>query len=128
MKLLIDTHVFLWAVHGDPRLSKPAREAYLNRRNDLYVSAASFWEIGIKVSLGKLELASGWLETLRHEMEASGLRLLPVEPEHCASLASLPFHHRDPFDRLLVTQALKEGMSIITADRKLAEYEPACVW
>ncbi|MBT6146729.1 MAG: type II toxin-antitoxin system VapC family toxin [Gemmatimonadetes bacterium] len=128
MKLLVDTHAFLWAIHGDARLSRGGREAYLDRRNDLFLSAASIWEIGIKVSLGKLEMVSGWIDTIRHEMDVSGVRLLPIETDHCARLASLPFHHRDPFDRILIAQALVGGMSIVTADRKLAAYEPACVW
>ena len=80
------------------------------------------------MSLGKLEMVSGWIDTFRHEMDVNGVRLLPIEPEHCARLSSLPFHHRDPFDRILIAQALGEGMSIVTADRKLAAYEPACVW
>ena len=128
MKLLVDTHAFLWVIHGDARLSQGGREAYLDRRNDLFLSAASIWEIGIKVSLGKLEMLSGWIGTIRHEMDVSGVRLLPIEPDHCARLSSLPFYHRDPFDRLLIAQALVEDMSIVTADRKLAAYEPVCVW
>jgi|SaaInlStandDraft_7_1057024.scaffolds.fasta_scaffold267368_1 PIN domain nuclease of toxin-antitoxin system len=128
MRLLIDTHAFLWVIHGDARLSAPAREAYLDRRTDLYVSIASFWEIGIKVSLGKLELVSGWLDVLRHEMDVSGIRLVPIEPAHCARLTSIPFHHRDPFDRLIVSQALVGNMSILTADHQLSAYEPICIW
>ncbi len=73
-------------------------------------------------------MLSGWIGTIRHEMDVSGVRLLPIEPDHCARLSWLPFHHRDPFDRLLIAQALVEDMSIVTADRRLAAYEPVCVW
>ena len=128
MKLLFDTHALLWLIDGDDRLSDTARQVYLDRANDLYVSAASMWEIGIKIGIGKLTLAEGWSTAIAREMEANAIRSLPIELAHCARLSSLPFHHRDPFDRMLVAQALIEGMALLTADHALTAYEVDCIW
>ena len=128
MKLLFDTHAFLWLIDGDDRLSDTARQAYVDRANDLYVSAASLWEIGIKVSVGKLTLAEGWSAAIARELEANAIRWLPIELAHCARLSSLPFHHRDPFDRMLVAQALIEEMALLTADDAMAAYQVDCIW
>jgi len=128
VKLLLDTHAFLWLINGDDRLSDTARQLYLDRANDLYVSAASLWEIGIKVGIGKLRLAEDWSATIPGEMEANSIRWLPIELAHCVQLSSLPFHHRDPFDRLLIAQALVEGMSLLTADEAMAGYAVDCLW
>ena len=83
-------------------------------------SAASLWEIGVEVSLGKLVLQNDWPATIGNELELNGIRWLPIELAHCAKVATLPFHHRDPFVRLLVAQALHEEMALITADTTLA--------
>lgn len=128
MTILLDTHVLLWILADSSKLSPAAVTAYKNLENEIYVSAATFWEIGIKISLGKLTLRSDWPETLRLLLERYAFRWLAIELEHCVRVAGLPFLHRDPFDRLLVVQALCGGMSLMTADKTLAGYGIEIVW
>jgi len=128
MKTLLDTHALLWLITGDPRLSKTARKAFVDQENDLFFSSAGFWEICIKKSLGKLSLRPGWLTIIRDEMTASAIHWLPVEMTHCAELTRLPFYHRDPFDRMLVAQAIVENMQILSSDRRLSDYEITRIW
>lgn len=127
MKLLIDTHAFLWIVTGGP-VSAPAREAFLSDENSLHFSAASYWEICIKIGIGKLRLARGWPERLEAEMVGNGITWLPIRKEHCLRLLDLPGLHGDPFDRLLVGQAQAEGMTLLTADEQLHQYDVPVVW
>lgn len=124
--LLLDTHTLLWSMSGSTRLSERAREAMLHGEN--HVSIATFWELGIKVSLGKLELAPEWRRRTIRYMERYGIHLLPVEPHHCELLSTLPVHHRDPFDRMLIAQAQSEGLALVTADGHMKAYGAACVW
>jgi PIN domain nuclease of toxin-antitoxin system len=129
MKILLDTHVLLWIMTDSSRLSPVAIGIYQNQDNAVYVSAASFWEIGIKISLGKLSLnAADWAGAISKELELNGIRLLPIEPAHCAMVSTLPFHHRDPFDRLLAAQSLSEEMALMTADAVLAAYGVEIAW
>lgn len=116
MRLLLDTHAFLWFIAGDPRLSAPARAAIEDPANDKVVSAASAWEMAIKVSLGKLSLTEPFDVLVPRELARNGFRLLPIELSHAATVATLTFHHRDPFDRALIAQALAEQMAIVSAD------------
>ena len=130
MKVLLDTHAFLWLIEGDERLSRSARKIFLESDNQLYLSAVSPWEIGIKTSLGKLEMAGGggWVDTVRTEMRANRIQYLPVELDHCALLQTLPFHHRDPFDRMLIAQAQAESLSVLTRDKNFRRYGIECLW
>lgn len=118
MKLLLDTQVALWAVLDSPRLGAAARQR-IAEAEVVYVSAASIWEVAIKAGLGKIDVdpqaLAGWCA-------ASGFAELPVTARHAAATARLPPHHRDPFDRLLVAQALEEPLRLLTADRQLAAY------
>lgn len=128
MKVLLDTHAFLWSITGDDRLSKTAEEIFLDPDNNLFFSAASFWEICIKMSLGKLSLKSGWFKTIQEEMRINAVQWLPVEMQHCLELTKLPFHHRDPFDRMLIAQAMAEGLQFLSRDGRLSAYEIKRVW
>ena len=128
MKTLLDTHALLWLITGDERLSQTAKTIYLDKKNSLSFSAAGLWEICIKKSLGKLSLKSGWLKTIRDEMEANAIQWLPIEMSHCDELTKLPFYHRDPFDRMIVAQAMVEGMQILSRDRRLSDYEITRIW
>lgn len=128
MKVLLDTHVLLWILTDSGKLSPSAATNYQDPDNELYVSAVSLWEIGIKVSLGKLVLHPDWPTIIGSELERNGIRWLPIEMAHCARVATLPFHHRDPFDRLLVAQALSEDMALLTADATLASYDVELLW
>jgi PIN domain nuclease of toxin-antitoxin system len=118
MRLLIDTHVFLWAVTANRQLKARTR-AYLAAAEAVYVSAASIWEIAIKARLGKIQ---GDAEALAEAIGASGFQELPVSARHAAAVATLPLHHTDPFDRLLLAQAFTEPLRFVTADHTLAAY------
>lgn len=127
MNLLLDTHVFLWIVNGGP-LSEQARTAFLESENALFLSAASYWEICVKMSIGKLTLVDNWAQQFDTEITVNGIRWLPIEPNHCRKLLELPFIHQDPFDRLLIAQALCEEMIIITSDRHIPHYSVTTLW
>jgi len=118
MRLLLDTHIFLWVVTDSRRLSAKARNL-LRQADAIYVSSASIWEIAIKRRLGKIDAQPG---ELADAIEASGFLALPITPRHAATVESLPDHHRDPFDRLLVAQALHEPLRLVTADETLSRY------
>ncbi len=118
MRLLLDTHVFLWAVTANRRLKSGAREL-LSQADAVYVSAASIWEIAIKARLGKIEADAASLAAAIHD---SGFQELPVSAQHAAAVARLPPHHTDPFDRLLLAQAFLEPLRFVTADAALAVY------
>ena len=120
MKPLLDTHVFLWTVTGNPALKAPARRL-IAAAQAVYVSAASIWEIAIKSRLGKIE---GDPEALVAAIEDSGLLELPVVSRHAAAVGKLPLHHADAFDRLLIAQAFTEPLRLLTADRSLSVYGP----
>ncbi|MFL9922425.1 type II toxin-antitoxin system VapC family toxin [Paraburkholderia fungorum] len=118
MRLLLDTHVFLWSVTDDRKLTKAARKLILDA-DDVFVSSASIWEASIKAGLGKLDVD---VDLLVSEIEASGFSELPVRAVHAAMVRSLPDIHRDPFDRLLVAQALAEPLRLMTSDGHLSKY------
>jgi PIN domain nuclease of toxin-antitoxin system len=118
MRLLLDTHIYLWAVTDDRKLTKAARKLILDA-GEVYVSSASIWEASIKAGLGKLEADVNMLVS---QIEASGFVELPVRAIHAALVRDLPDIHRDPFDRLLVAQALSEPLRLVTADGHLSKY------
>jgi PIN domain nuclease of toxin-antitoxin system len=127
MKLLVDSHALMWFAAGHPRLSKRARSAITEPGNIRWVSVASWWEIAIKVSTGKLDLETSFADFVRRRHD-EGFRTLGIEPAHAAELVNLPFHHRDPFDRMLIAQALHEGMPICTDDGEFAAYGVRIIW
>ncbi len=118
MRLLLDTHVFLWAVAGSPLL-KPAARRVIEDAEEVYVSAASIWEAAIKARLGKLQAD---VDALVAAIEPSGFIELPVRATHAAAVMRLAMHHDDPFDRLLIAQALAEPLRLVTVDEALAKY------
>ncbi len=117
MRLLLDTHIFIWAITGSSKI-KPAKDLILSAEV-VYVSSASIWEIAIKTGLGKIK---GDLREIASAIELSGFVELPVSARHAARVATLPNHHSDPCDRLLIAQALSEPLLLLTADRTLAQY------
>ena len=128
MKLLLDTHVFLWAIAEPRKLSRRARTALSDSRNDIVLSTVSLWEIALKVEAGKLRLPASrsYFET---HMEQLGVEeLLSVTPRHIYALLSLPPAHKDPFDRLLAAQSISEGLSMLTADAVFRDYPLKVVW
>jgi PIN domain nuclease of toxin-antitoxin system len=128
MKVLLDTHAFLWLITGDKRLSKKARQIFLNPENSLFFSAASLWEICIKESLKKVSLKSGWFQTIQNEMAVNAIQWLPIEMLHCVEVTKLPFHHRDPFDRMLIAQAMVEGIKVLSRDSRFSDYAIKRIW
>ena len=128
MKLLLDTHVFLWLVEGNPNLSAAAKAALADPANELFLSAASVWEMAIMIGTKKLALADPldvfvgkWTATYR-------LTALPVSFGHAIAVAGLPGHHKDPFDRLLIAQSTLDGMSVVTGESKFVPYGVPIIW
>ncbi len=126
MNLLLDTHVALWAITDSPRLSAKARDLIQGPAATVWVSAASIWEIAIKRSLARADMPVSALDALRY-FEESGYRLLSIAAEHAVAIETLPAHHQDPFDRILIAQAQVEPMRLITHDAVLAQYGEAIV-
>lgn len=121
MNLLLDTHVALWAITDSPKLSLQARELLQTPQASIWISVASVWEIAIKHSLGRGDMPVSSQEAVRYFRE-SGYRFLTIEAEHALALESLPAHHQDPFDRILVAQAMVEPMRLLTHDATVALY------
>jgi PIN domain nuclease of toxin-antitoxin system len=121
MRLLLDTHVLLWALSTPLRIPAPMRDAIACNENDVLFSAASIWEIAIKVRIGRLKLSMA-IEELQRAAADTNFQELPVRSVHAAATARLPAHHTDPFDRLLVAQAMREPARLLTADRRLKAY------
>ena len=128
MRLLLDTHSFLWFISGSTNLSPTARTLIEDASNQPLLSAASLWEMAIKLSLGKLSLAQPFGVLIPQQMRLNGIKLLGIEIEHTAAVSKLPFHHRDPFDRLLIAQAMVEQMPIVSADTAFDTYPIKRLW
>jgi PIN domain nuclease of toxin-antitoxin system len=128
VKLLIDTHIWLWLTAEPERIGSAAIEALVSESNEVYLSAASAWEIVIKHSLGKLDLPLPPAAYVPSRVAALGHTPLPIAMEHTLAVADLPLHHKDPFDRLLVAQARVEGMHLVTADHLIRGYDVPLVW
>lgn len=128
MRLLLDTHALLWWVADEARLSRRARAAIAVSGNECLVSAATAWELAIKVSLGKLSVDGELSRFLAEQLAVNRFRALPVEVAHAVRVTRLPFHHRDPFDRLLAAQALEEGASVVSADAVFSRYGVKRIW
>jgi len=128
MDLLLDTHALLWMSGQPHRLSPRAAALLEDEDNAVFASMVSFWEMAIKISIGKLELEAEWMERLQGFMRDNTVSNLPLRPHHCTTLASLPFHHRDPFDRMLIAQAQSENLILVSRDGNLGEYDVEVVW
>ena len=128
MRVLLDTHAFLWFVLNDPKLSASARGAIEDPANDVLISPASYWEIAIKVCQKKLDLFAPYDDFMHRGIVGNDLEILPIEPKHTAMVATLPFHHKDPFDRLLIAQALAEAVPLVSADAAIDPYGVTRLW
>lgn len=122
MRLLLDTHVFLWYITADPKLPATFRAASQDPANEVYLSVASVWEAVIKYTLGKLPLSAPPADYLPRQRDAHGIASLPIDEGAMSHLAGLPLLHRDPFDRLLVAQALQHGLTVATVDPDISAY------
>jgi PIN domain nuclease of toxin-antitoxin system len=128
MRLILDTHSLLWFALNDPQLSAIATALIMDPVNEKLVSPASYWEIAIKISVAKYVLAQPYEDFMRTAIDRNGFHYLHIEPRHTAALISLPYHHRDPFDRLLVAQAQVEAIPIISCDATLDAYPITRLW
>lgn len=128
MRLLLDTHAFLWFVLGDSRLNSIARQRIESPENERLLSIASLWEISIKVSLGRLEITSPLPEFVFRHVKGNAIQLLPIEVSHLDLVSRLPFIHRDPFDRLIAVQSLKEGVPLLSRDSVFDDYGVSRLW
>jgi len=124
-RLLLDTHALIWALSSPRRLPTRVARSIRDPETDVYVSAVSTWEIAIKASLGKIDAD---VAAVVRAMRAASLEELPIAVSHTVRLSSLPAHHRDPFDRLLVAQAIEERLTIVTHDPLIARYEVPRLW
>ncbi len=125
MNYLLDTHALIWWLDDSQKLSLTARKAISNPENSIFVSHASYWEISIKVSLGRLVFP---VESLDYELQENSFQLLPINTSHIVQSTGLPMHHRDPFDRMLIAQSQIEKLTLITIDLHIQKYELSWLW
>ncbi|MEM1055733.1 MAG: type II toxin-antitoxin system VapC family toxin [Bacteroidota bacterium] len=128
MRVLLDTHALLWFLADDARLGRRAEALIRDAGTDVLVSTASLWEIAIKHSLGKLPLAQPFAEMFPAQLKANDFEILTIQSEHLVRMVGLPFHHRDPFDRLLIAQALAEDIPLLSRDGSFGVYDVGIVW
>ena len=122
MRILLDTHTFLWFIAGSSKLSSTARQLIESSSSSNLLSLVSLWEIAIKKSVGKLNLAQSFNELVLQHVIGNGFEILPIEIHHIALVSTLPLHHRDPFDRLIIAQAVSENISILSVDSSFDAY------
>ena len=128
MKYLIDTHTFLWIIEDNKNLTDKVRTIYIDNSNEIYLSVASIWEMAIKISLNKLSIRGQLVKFIdRHAIE-NNIHLLSIQPHHIFPIENLPFHHRDPFDRLLLSQCLQEKMHLLSNDKEFDKYGIDRIW
>lgn len=128
MKLLVDTHTFLWDLLSDHRSSRLAKQILKSDEHELYFSLVSLWEVAIKMKTGKLNAIGSSVAYLRAEMENYSMQLLAIRYDHILALETLPTHHSDPFDRLLIAQAITESLPVLTNDEKFSHYPVKVIW
>lgn len=128
MKLLIDTHVFIWLNEESVQLSNKVKDLYLSREHEVYLSIASVWEMQIKAQLGKLALSMPIEALVSKNIQENDIYLLPINLSHIAQLEKLPAYHKDPFDRMLIAQAMVEDFTIASIDAVFADYAVPVIW
>ena len=128
MKLLLDTHSLIWFLDGNSRLSARARRLMEDENNELFLSVASLWEMAIKSSLGKLEMTQPFDEMFPHQLQENAIEILDISVEHLKAVRILPFHHRDPFDRLIIAQSQVENLPLISVDSAFDAYDVKIEW
>jgi len=128
LRLLLDTHVFMWAITGDPRLSADASRTFTNPNNEVLLSVASVWEIVVKAAAGKLPFPRPVSSNLRAELKKTSTAVLPMLLQHALQVEKLPLHHRDPFDRIILAQAIEEKIPVVSNDQKFRLYPVQLLW
>lgn len=128
MKFLLDTHTLLWIIDDNPQLSKKAKSIYLDDKNEIFTSTASIWEMAIKISLKKLEIPGTLSEFVTEHIRGNKIDILSIELKHLYQLENLSYFHRDPFDRLIIAQAIAENIPILGSDKAFDEYPIQRIW
>jgi len=128
MRILLDTQAFIWLATDDSALSKKAKKTFLDEKNDFFLSLASVWEMAIKASLGKLKLGLSLDKLILDQLQKNFIDQLPISFRHVTRVKKLPFHHRDPFDRLLIAQALEENIPVLSSDPAFDHYNIRRLW
>lgn len=128
MNFLLDTHVFIWFYDTQHKLSQKVSQELSNPANNLFLSVASVWEIQIKIQIKKLTFQDPFADIIAEQQQINGLQILPVQLSHALYLENLPSHHKDPFDRLLISQAIVENMILVSADANFAKYQMNLLW
>ena len=128
MKLLLETHAFLWFIGGSSELSSYAKGPIESEENERYLNVVSLWEMAIKVSIGKLDVPLPFTRIVRQHVTGNAIEVLSMEPEHLDEQRSLSFHHRDPFDRLIIAQAIQEEMPLVSRDDAFSDYPIQLRW
>lgn len=128
MRLLLDTQAFLLLIHNTAAIPNRALDAITDAQNTRYLSIVSPWELQIKIGTGKIKLSRTVEQAVQSEVDRGTLHILPITLAHIDELSRLPSHHRDPFDRILVAQALREGLTLVTGDQTIARYPVTCLW
>ena len=128
MRYLLDTVIFLWSVGAQEKLNKKARELLVNPGSEIHLSAASSWEISLKIAIGKLKLPEPASRFVPHQLQLWGIQPLLITHSHALAAGELPPHHRDPFDRMLIAQARVERLVILTADKLFSKYDVETLW
>lgn len=128
MKLLLDTHTFLWFIEGNLNLSNMARKLIEDEENQRFLSVASLWEMAIKVSMNKLTLQTTLISLVELQVYGNAIEVIEIRPEHLDVLAKMPFHHKDPFDRLIIAQSIAESIAVISKDSEFGKYPATLLW
>jgi len=128
MRFLLDTHAFLWFIEGSDRLSAHARELIEDTENERLLSVGSLWEMSIKASLGRLTLRLSFTDLVSKQVLGNDIQLLPIRPAHLDVQKELLFHHRDPFDRLIIAQSIAESIPVVTRDAAFESYSAEVIW
>ena len=128
MNLLSDTHAFIWSFSNTKKLSATVIKEFKNPANQIFLSVASVWEMQIKIKLGKMVFNDTLENIITEQQTVNNVQILPVNLSHALYLENLPLHHKDPFDRLLISQAIVENMNLVTADPKFAKYQVNLLW
>ncbi|HED10130.1 MAG TPA: type II toxin-antitoxin system VapC family toxin [Caldithrix abyssi] len=128
MRLLLDTHAFLWIVSDDKKLPEDVKRCFLDSGNEIFISSASIWEMAIKISLGKLKIGIDLNAFVKNHVMGNDIGILNIRLSHIYRLENLPFHHRDPFDRLIICQAIDENLQIVSRDSSFDKYSVTRLW
>jgi PIN domain nuclease of toxin-antitoxin system len=128
MKALLDTHTFLWWITDDPKLSLRVRGIMSDGENEIFISAVTGWEIAIKTQIGRLKLPDEPQRFILEQLKINGMKSLPIEMRHALHISTLPIHHQDPFDRMLIAQAQLEELPVLSSDPEFGKYEVTIIW